>query len=274
MHAEFVHLPNSYELVRCLAFTAMSTATPAIEINSDLGESFGLLSFGHDDALLGVIDAANIACGFHAGDPHVMAATVQSASAAGVALGAHPGLPDLPGFGRRAMNLSPDEVRHIVLYQVGALSGFVSDIGARLSHVKPHGALYGMLARDDEMMAPVAEFAARNGLRVFGLAGTAHQSCAESAGAEFVGELYVDLDYRADGSLIIVRRPQESDPRAAADRVKSAVQTGFITADDGSSIPVEFSSVCIHSDVPNCVDVATAVANALSELQEQSSTIK
>lgn len=237
-----------------------------IEINSDLGESFGLLTFGHDDELLDIIDAANIACGFHAGDPHVMAETVTAAARAGVALGAHPGLPDLAGFGRRAMNLSAQEVRDIVMYQVGALTGFITDAGAELSHVKPHGALYGMLARDEDLMRPVAEYAARNELRVFGLAGTAHQSAAQAAGAQFVAELYVDLDYRADGSLIIVRRPQRSDPIAAAERVRSAIETGSIAADDGSSISVEFTSICVHSDVPNCVEVARAVAGALTDL--------
>jgi 5-oxoprolinase (ATP-hydrolysing) subunit A len=241
-------------------------AISSIEINSDLGESFGLLSFGHDRALLELIHAANIACGFHAGDPHVMAETVRAAADAGVALGAHPGLPDLPGFGRRAMTLTADEVRDIVIYQVGALAAFTAEVGKQLSHVKPHGALYGMLSRDETLMTPVAEFAARNGLRVFGLTGTAHQTAADAAGAQFVGELYVDLNYRADGSLIIVRRPQQSDPQAAADRVRSAVRTGTITADDGTPLRVDFSSICIHSDVPNCVDVARAVATALTEL--------
>jgi len=123
----------------------------SITINSDLGESFGLHSFGHDLALLDLIGAANIACGFHAGDPHVMSATVTDAVRAGVALGAHPGLPDLTGFGRRQMSLTPEEVSDLVLYQVGALSAFIAAAGAELSHVKAHGALYGMLARDQAL---------------------------------------------------------------------------------------------------------------------------
>ena len=131
--------------------------TSTITINSDLGESFGLLSFGHDDELLDLIDAANIACGFHSGDPHVMSSTVAGAARAGVALGAHPGLPDLTGFGRRQMSLSADEVRDLTLYQVGALSAFIDQSGAQLSHIKAHGALYGMLSRDEDLMRPVAE---------------------------------------------------------------------------------------------------------------------
>lgn len=243
-----------------------------ITINSDLGESFGLLSFGHDDELLSLIDAANIACGFHSGDPNVMSATVAGAARAGVALGAHPGLPDLTGFGRRQMALTADEVRDLTLYQVGALSAFIAYSGASLSHIKAHGALYGMLSRDEALMRPVAELAARLGVQIFGLAGTAHQTGAAQAGAEFVPELYVDLNYDPDGNLIIVRRPQETDPAAAASRVTSAVTTGTITASDGSTLPVEFSSICVHSDTPNCVDVAKAVVAALESSQQSAQT--
>jgi len=239
----------------------------AITVNSDLGESFGLHSFGHDDELLGLIDAANIACGFHAGDPHIMSTTVANAARAGVALGAHPGLPDLTGFGRRQMNLTADEVRDLVIYQVGAVNAFVAHSGGRLNHIKPHGALFGMLSRDEDMMKPVADYAARLGVQIYGLAGTAHQRAADKAGAEFVPELYVDLNYDSDGSLVIVRRPQATDPAAAADRVKSAVSTGTITANDGSPLFVEFSSICVHSDTPNCVEVARAVVSALEESQ-------
>ena len=242
--------------------------TSTITINSDLGESFGLLSFGHDDELLDLIDAANIACGFHSGDPHVMSSTVAGAARAGVALGAHPGLPDLTGFGRRQMSLSADEVRDLTLYQVGALSAFIDQSGAQLSHIKAHGALYGMLSRDEDLMRPVAELAARLGVQIFGLAGIAHQTVARQAGVEFVPELYVDLNYDPDGNLIIVRRPQITDPAAAAERVTSAVTTGTITASDGSTLPVEFSSICVHSDTPNCVDVARAVVAALESSQQ------
>jgi UPF0271 protein len=243
----------------------------SITINSDLGESFGLHSFGHDRALLDLIGAANIACGFHAGDPHVMSATVADAVRAGVALGAHPGLPDLTGFGRRQMSLTPEEVSDLVLYQVGALSAFIAAAGAELSHLKAHGALYGMLARDQALMRPVAELAARLEVAVFGMAGTAHEVEARAAGAEFVAELYVDLDYDADGNLLITRRPRETDPDAAAARVRSAITTGTITSSSGSPLTVEFSSVCVHSDTPNCVEVARAVAAELTSLEQPTS---
>lgn len=241
---------------------------PPITINSDLGESFGLLTFGHDDELLNLIGAANIACGFHSGDPSVMSSTVTNAARAGVALGAHPGLPDLAGFGRRQMVLTADEVRDLTLYQVGALSAFISYSGGQLSHIKPHGALYGMLSRDEELMRPVAELAARLGVQIYGMAGTAHQSVTSDVGAEFVPELYVDLDYDPQGNLVIVRRPHATDATKAADRVVSAVSTGTITATDGSTLPVEFTSICVHSDTPNCVDVAKAVVAALQSTQQ------
>lgn len=248
-----------------IAFEGMQ---PPITINSDLGESFGLLTFGHDDELLSLIGAANIACGFHSGDPSVMSSTVANAARAGVALGAHPGLPDLTGFGRRQMVLTADEVRDVTLYQVGALSAFIEHSGARLSHIKPHGALYGMLSRDEDLMRPVAELAARLGVQIFGMAGTAHQAGAGQAGAEFVPELYVDLDYDPEGSLVIVRRPHATDPAKAAARVASALSTGTITATDGTPLKVDFSSVCVHSDTPNCVDVAKAVVAALESSQQ------
>jgi len=233
-------------------------------LNSDLGESVGIHSFGHDDELLALIGAANVACGFHAGDPSVIAETVAKAVRAGVDVGAHPGLPDLTGFGRRVIALTPEEVRDIVIYQVGALTGFLDAVGGRLSHVKPHGALFGMLSRDIALMQPVADLAARLGGRIFGAAGTAHQEAANRAGAEFVGELYVDLDYNRDGGLIIVRRPKPTDLTKVAERVRSAVRSGVIRSADETEVPIEFSSICIHSDTPNCVEVAKVV---LEELQ-------
>ena len=235
---------------------------PTVTVNADIGESFGLHSFGHDEKLLELVDVVNVACGMHAGDPHVMAATVTAAAAAGVALGAHPGLPDLTGFGRRAMAMTADEVRDIVRYQVGALMAFTHDADVELAHVKPHGALYGMLARDDHLMRPVAELAARLGIQVYGLAGTAHQCATEAAGADFVAELYVDLDYDPSGDLVIVRRPHATDPAVAAARVVSALTTGMIAATDGSPVAVRFDSICVHSDTVNCVDVAAAVVAA------------
>ncbi|NNG35863.1 5-oxoprolinase subunit PxpA [Nakamurella aerolata] len=230
-----------------------------ITINSDLGEGVGLHRFGNDAALLELVDVANVACGFHAGDPAVMAETVAAAAEHGVRIGAHPGLPDLAGFGRRELKLTKDEVDQLLTYQVGALVGFLTAHGVRLNHLKPHGSLYGMLARDPELMLAAARVAGRYGVPFYGMVGTAHETVCAAADVPFVGELYVDLNYRADGSLIIERKAHPVDPAAAAERVRQALRTGRIDAADGSSIEVQFSSVCVHSDGPNAVPVAEAV---------------
>ena len=229
-------------------------------LNSDLGESLGLHSFGNDERLLRIIDVANVACGFHAGDPETLRTTVEAAVQAGVAVGAHPGLPDLVGFGRRAMQLSAAEVGSLVLYQVGALVAFLARSGGRLSHIKPHGALYDMVGRDPELMHAVADVAELYEVPLYGLAGTAHEAVAAERGIPFVAELYVDLDYNADGTLRIERKPRLTDPAAAAERVREALAGGSIAAWDGTRIAVSFDSVCVHSDTANSVDVAAAVA--------------
>ena len=229
-----------------------------------MGEAFGLHTFGNDPALMPIIDVANVACGFHAGDPQAMAATVALAGEHGVRVGAHPGLPDLVGFGRREMKLTPEEVENLIRYQVGALSGFLRKTGVELNHIKPHGSLYGMLARDEELMLGAVRVAADFGVSIFGIAGSAHQRVAEREGVPFVGELYVDLDYNSDGGLIILRQPHATDPAAAAERTRRAVETGTILANDGTELPMSFGSVCVHSDTPNAVEVAHAVRDALA----------
>lgn len=230
-----------------------------VSLNSDMGESFGIHSFGNDDALLPLIDTANVACGFHAGDPVGMHETVAKAAAAGVSVGAHPGLPDAVGFGRREMKLFPEEVRDLVLYQVGALKAFLDAEGLALDHIKPHGSLYAMVAREDDLMDAVCDAAVQYGVPVFGIAGTAHERVARRRGVGFVAEFYVDLGYRADGSLIIPRRPHATPPDLATSRARAALTEGTTTADTGERLPVRVDSICVHSDTPNAVDVATAV---------------
>ncbi len=230
-----------------------------VALNSDMGESYGIHSFGHDDDLLPLIDQANVACGFHAGDPSAMYETVVKAGEAGVAVGAHPGLPDPVGFGRREMHLFPYEVRDLVLYQVGALTGFLRANGLDLDHIKPHGSLYGMAARDESVMGAVCDVAAMYGVPVYGMAGTAHETVARERGIPFVSELYVDLSYRADGSLIIARRAEATPPPVAAERARLALSEGVAVAITGERLAMTFESICIHSDTPNAVDVARAV---------------
>ncbi|WP_248759169.1 5-oxoprolinase subunit PxpA [Pseudarthrobacter sp. SSS035] len=236
--------------------------TAGIEINSDMGEALGLHTFGNDLELMQIIDVANVACGFHSGDPDTMDATVQAAKEHGVKVGAHPGLPDIVGFGRREMKLTPAEVESLILYQVGALTGFLHKAGMELNHIKPHGSLYGMLARDPELMRGAARVARLYQVPVYGLAGTAHQSVCQEMDVPFVGELYVDLNYGPAGELLIQRRPEPTDPAAAAERVRRVLRDGVVEASDGSLLTIDFESICVHSDAPNSPAVATAVRQA------------
>lgn len=241
-----------------------SSTSQQVLLNSDMGEGFGLHDFGNDAELMRIIDVANIACGYHAGDPDVMNRTVALAAETSVAVGAHPGLPDLTGFGRRRMTLSPDEVEEIILYQVGALTAFLSKHGLTLNHIKPHGSLYGMLADDEELMAAAASTAKQFNVPFYGLSGTFHESVCRSMGVNFIPELYVDLNYGQEGQLLIQRHPELTDPVAAAERVRQALDGKPVLAVDGSPLNIKFSSVCVHSDAPNSVAVASAVRDVLT----------
>ncbi len=236
----------------------------AITINSDLGESLGLHSFGNDLALMEIIDVANVACGFHSGDPDTMASTVEAAAEHGVRVGAHPGLPDLVGFGRREMKLTPAEVENLMLYQVGALTASLRRFGLPLNHIKPHGSLYGMLSRDDELMTAAARVARLYDVPFYGLAGTAHERICADTGVEFVSELYVDLNYGSEGQLLIARRPEPTAPAAAADRVRRFLADGTVAStpaegEEPTVLQISATSICVHSDSPTSVDVASAV---------------
>ncbi|MCH6472404.1 LamB/YcsF family protein [Sinomonas terrae] len=210
-----------------------------------------------------LVDVANVACGYHAGDPDVMNRTVALAAENGVAVGAHPGLPDPTGFGRRRMALTAEEVESIILYQIGALTAFLSKHGLELNHIKPHGALYGMLAGDEELMVAAAGVARQFGIPFYGLAGTAHEEVCRAEGVDFVPELYVDLNYGPEGQLLIQRRPEPTDPPAAAERVRRAIAGEPVLAVDGTPLDITFTSICVHSDAPNSVAVASAVRDVL-----------
>lgn len=240
-----------------------SNSTSQLFINSDMGESFGLHSFGNDESLMPLIDVANVACGFHSGDPEAMETTVALAKAHGVRVGAHPGLPDLVGFGRREMKLTPEEVESLIRYQVGALVGFLEKHSLPLNHIKPHGSLYGMLSRDEDLMLGAVKVAKTYGVPIFGIAGSAHQRVAEREGVQFIGELYVDLNYNNQGGLIILRRPGHTDVGRASERVSRVMKDGVVLADDGTELKIEFQSICVHSDTPNATEIAQAVRKIL-----------
>lgn len=238
-----------------------------IDLNCDMGESFGAYRIGADEAVLPYITSANIACGFHAGDPSVMRRTVAAALDHGVAIGAHPGLPDLVGFGRRAMDITPDEAYDLVVYQVGALFGFVAAAGARLQHVKPHGALYNMAARDEALADAIAR-AVRDvdvGLILFGLSASRLVDAGERAGLRTAAEAFADRAYLPDGSLVPRRRPDAliTDPAEAVARVVRMVREGRVRSVDGGDVAIRAETICIHGDGPHAAEFARRLREGL-----------
>jgi 5-oxoprolinase (ATP-hydrolysing) subunit A len=236
-----------------------------LAINCDMGESFGLYKIGDDEGMMPHITIANVACGFHASDPSVMAHTVRLAKRHQVRVGAHPSLPDLQGFGRREMKMRPEELTDSIVYQVGALSGFLAREGMELFHVKPHGSLYGMAAKSREVAKAVADAAKVFNVPVLGMAGTLHEEVYPAAGLEFISEYYADLDYADDGTLIITREHHAVDPKRAAERALRAVREGVAQSVNGHEVHVRADCICVHSDTPNAVEVARAVKAAVAE---------
>lgn len=238
-----------------------------VDINCDMGESFGLYKFGDDEKIMPFISQANTACGFHGSDPNHMRKTVELARKYGVKVGAHFSLPDLPGFGRREMKIDREEMANIIIYQIGALKGFLEQAGVPLAHLKPHGALYGMATRMEHIAHAIADAAEIFKVPVLGLAGTLHEEIYGQRGIGFQAEFFADLDYDDDGGLIITREHKAVDPVAAGKRAAAAVRDGKITSVNGKPLQVRAETVCIHSDTPNAVDIAGAVKQALTELE-------
>lgn len=236
-----------------------------VVLNCDMGEAFGIWSLGEDESLLPLISMANVACGFHAGDPMVMRTTVRRAKEHGVKVGAHPSYPDLQGFGRRAIDMDPDELTAAILYQAGALKAFLDAEDMPLTHLKPHGALYGRAARDETTANAVADAAETLGIAVLGMAGTKHEEVYAARGLEFLAEYYADLDYADDGSLVITRRHAACDPHQVRERVARVLAEGVAVAQSGREIPMRADCVCIHSDTPGAVEVARAARDAVRE---------
>lgn len=233
-------------------------------INCDMGESFGLYKMGDDAALMPFISVANVACGFHASDFNHMRATCRLAKQHGVKVGAHPSLPDLQGFGRREMKIGRDELANCMIYQIGALEGFLKAEGMTLNHIKPHGALYGMAARNEEVAHAVCDAAEVFGAPLMGMIGTFHESVYQSRGVGFIAEFYADLDYADDGFIIITREHEATDPAAAAEKCLRAVRDGVTTTVSGKEIKVRADAICVHSDTPNAAEIARAVKDAVT----------
>ncbi|BCS21856.1 uncharacterized protein APUU_30081S [Aspergillus puulaauensis] len=236
------------------------TARKAL-INVDMGEAYGNYICGPDKELLPMIDHANIACGFHAGDPLIMAETVALCKAHGVKIGAHPGLPDVQGFGRREMKLTPEEHTANIIYQVGALKAFLDREGVEMHHVKPHGILYGMMVRDIEVSRAVWAGVPK-GMRVFGLAGTYMESTAQEAGLEFWAEYFGDVNYREDGTLIVDRKKKPWKTEDVRKHVSKQLYESRVVAVTGTEVDLPVKdfpiSICCHSDSPGCVEIVKA----------------
>ena len=237
-----------------------------VDINADMGESFGMYKLGNDPEVMKYITSANIACGYHAGDPTVMRATVALAKENNVAVGAHPGLPDLQGFGRRPMALTPAEVYNEVMYQVGALAAFCKAVDLPLHHIKPHGSLYGMAHKDPQVAEAICQvaldFAPDVYLYIMEKGLIAEMAAAK--GLKTVFELYSDLDYDAEGNLVITREHEHHAPETLAARALKMVKENKVAATDGTEITIHGESICVHSDTPGALDNLTAVRGALT----------
>jgi len=238
-----------------------------IDLNCDMGESFGVYRYGADEEIIQEITSANIACGWHAGDPLVMDHTIQLCKSHKVAAGAHPGFPDLLGFGRRNMMVSAKEIRNYIIYQIGALQGFAHSQGINLAHVKPHGNLYNMAAKDSSMAAAIAEGvkAIDPNLILVGLAGSLLCQEGQKAGLRIAQEVFADRAYRADGSLVPRGEPGAMihSTEEAVQRMIQLIETGYMTAIDGTRLKMDAHTICMHGDTPGAATYAKAIRQML-----------
>ena len=240
-----------------------------VDMNSDLGESFGAWKMGQDDKVLPLLTSANIACGFHAGDPNVMKKTVRLALESGAALGVHPGMPDLVGFGRRKLDISPDDAYSLVVYQVGALAAFTKAAGSTLQHVKPHGALYNMAAKDAKLAEAIAQaiYDVDKALILFALAGSESITAAKKIGLRSASEVFADRSYQEDGSLTPRSKPGAmiTDENDSIKQVLSMIIEHKVTTLSGKVIPVKADTLCIHGDGEKALLFAQKIRKALLE---------
>lgn len=234
-----------------------------VSINCDMGEAFGIYRLCDDERIMPFVTHINVACGFHASDPMVMWKTVRLAKAHEVNVGAHPGLPDKEGFGRREMSMTRDEVGSLVLYQAGALRAFLDAEGMKMSHIKPHGALMGMAQKQHSTANGIADAAERLGLPVIAVANCALADVLSARGIPFVCEFYVDLDYDAAGNQVISRHHEQISPADARAKVLRALDQGVTRSLSGADVAVTADSICVHGDTPGAEDIAQTVFAAL-----------
>lgn len=238
-----------------------------IDLNSDLGESYGNYSIGMDEAVIERVTSVNIACGWHAGDPNVMAKTVRMAVKNGVAIGCHPGFPDLLGFGRREMKVTENELKNYVKYQIGALKVFVDFEGGRIQHVKPHGAMYNMAAKDKKMADAIAQavYEVDPNIVLMGLSGSQMLQSAKAIGLKTASEVFADRAYQNDGSLVPRSQPGAviHDTDLAIDQVVQMVKEKTVTAITGEPVSIEVESICVHGDNEKALDFIDAIRKRL-----------
>lgn len=241
--------------------------TIEIDLHCDMGESFGIYNLGNDEEMMKYVTSISVGCGFHAGDPHVMRKTVALAKQHGVAVGAHPGYPDLMGFGRRKMEVTPEEAKDYILYQVGALTAFCQAAGLELQHVKPHGEFYQMPWRDEALARGILEAIQEIKPEPIFLAlyNTIPYEMAQSMGMRVAGELYGDLDYYPDGTTFIKKVHGEIDPEATVEKVLKMVLEEKVIASDGKEIGVKGKSVCLHGDNPRAPEIAQSLREELEK---------
>ncbi len=244
-------------------------AMKTIDLNCDMGESYGAWKMGADAGVMPFISSANIACGFHAGDPATIRKTVRLAVDAGVAIGAHPSLPDLMGFGRRVMRISPQDMYDLVIYQAGAVEAFARAAGAKLHHVKCHGALYNMAATDEglseAMVRAVKDLG--SGVILYCLSRSKNFEVAKKSGVNVAGEIFADRGYSDDGTLAPRDQPggMIEDPAASVKQVLGMIEEGYVTSLAGKRVPVAADTLCLHGDQPGAVTFAQALRKAFTE---------
>jgi len=240
-----------------------------VDLNADMGESFGPWKMGDDEALLDIISSANIACGFHAGDPDVMAKTMRIAAERGVGIGAHPGFADLQGFGRRRLNLPRETLQNAIRYQLGAAQGMARSLGTNVRHLKLHGALSNMASENPDLARSCYEAALSvdPDIIIMVLAATAQETVVRELGCNWVGEIFADRAYNDDGTLVDRSRPGAviHDPDVAGPRVLQMVREGAIITESGKRIETSIDTICMHGDTPTAVQLARSVRDCLVE---------
>ncbi len=240
-----------------------------IDLNCDLGEGFGIYTLGEDEKIADFITSANIACGFHAGDPGVIKKTIDITGPRGINIGAHPSLPDLIGFGRRNMAVTPQEVINYLIYQIGAVKTFAEVAGFSLKHVKPHGSLYNMASTDKKLATAIVESIALidPDLIIIAPAVSAMAEAAKEKGLSLKGEFFADRNYNEDGTLLSRRDPQAiiKDPQEVCARTLEVINSGFVKTTTGKLIPLEVETICVHGDTPKAVEFARLIKESLLE---------